>query len=189
MSSANSIVLELATTQHICLPNSLIVPSLAWMQTICLMTVMVSLTDTELTVTLRTNCVMNLEPLPSTIQFQGRWVLEGSHRCATWCGSSVNFRTMSRSIILELGDLTTFRESKPDHPNILWNFGSASEPHLEHVKGRSTLILEAEGGANADIHKNSEVLRDVTVMLCDWGASLHILNIYTVRTLSPNSIL
>jgi hypothetical protein len=117
--------------------------------------------------------------LPSNVQFQGRWDLDGDDRYAThWCGSSLSFQTTSRSVTLQLGSLTASR--KNSH-NLLWRFGSESVIRTSLVKGKQvTVLTPSESGAGAGSTHGGEVLLDVTVMLCDRGATLQILDITTV---------
>ncbi|KAF8516041.1 SGNH hydrolase-type esterase domain-containing protein [Gautieria morchelliformis] len=112
--------------------------------------------------------------LPSNVQFQGRWDLEGDDRYAThWCGSSLSFQTTSRSVTLQLGSLTV---SRKNYHNVLWRFGSQSVIRTSLVKGKRAMVLTPSGAGAGSTH-GGEVLLDVIVMLCDWGAILQILDI------------
>lgn len=115
--------------------------------------------------------------LPSNVQFQGRWDLDGNDRYAThWCGSSLCFQTTSRSVTLQLGGLTA---SRKNFHNVLWRFGSQSVTRTTLVKGKRAMVLTPSGAGAGSTH-GGEVLLDVTVMLCDWGATLQILDITAV---------
>ena len=112
---------------------------------------------------------------PSTVQFQGRWRLENNNRYATWSGSSLHFRTASRSISLKLGSLTASRHG---NHNLLWHFGPQSETLTAEVQGERTLTLMLKAPqARGD---DRERVQDVTIMLCDWGAALQVLSIKAV---------
>ncbi|KIJ40369.1 hypothetical protein M422DRAFT_49132 [Sphaerobolus stellatus SS14] len=109
--------------------------------------------------------------VPPEIQFHGRWDLDGPNRYIThWAGSSLCFQTTCRSITVEIGSLTVPRLN---FHNILWRFGTKSLTKTALVKGRRSMKLtvsEAQGAGG-------EKPRDVTIMLCDWGAKLQILGI------------
>ncbi|KAF8584631.1 carbohydrate esterase family 2 protein [Ramaria rubella] len=112
--------------------------------------------------------------LRTNVQFQGRWDLEGEDRYATyWCGSSLCFQTTSRSVTLQLGPLTV---SRKNYHNVLWRFGTQSVTRTALVKGKRAMVL-TPSGSGAGAGHGGEVLLDVTVMLCDWGATLQILDI------------
>lgn len=111
------------------------------------------------------------------VQFHGRWDLSGEDRYIThWCGSSLCFQTTSRSITVELGGLTV---SRNNFHNVLWRFGSQAVTRTALVKGKRSLKLTAL--ADPIESGGGERLRDVTIMLCDWGAKLQIIDIITVR--------
>lgn len=115
--------------------------------------------------------------LSSNVQFQGRWDLDSDDRYVThWCGSSLYFQTTSRSVTLQLGSLTV---SRKNYHNVLWRFGSQSVTRTSLVKGQRAMILTPSGAGAGSTH-GGEVLLDVTVMLCDWGATLQILDITAV---------
>lgn len=115
--------------------------------------------------------------IPPEVQFHGRWDLVGEDRyIAHWSGSSLCFQTTSRAITIELGPLTV---SRNNFHNVCWRFGSTSVTRTALVKGKRSMKLTAlsdpvESGGG-------ERLRDVTIMLCDWGAKLQILDIKMVH--------
>lgn len=112
---------------------------------------------------------------PSTVQFHGRWGLENNNRYATWCGSSLQFRTASCSIFLELDSLTASRQR---NYNLPYHFGPQSKTLTAEVQGERTLTLMLKTPqAGRD---DREVVQDVTIMLCDWEV-LQVLNIRAVR--------
>lgn len=122
----------------------------------------------------RTPSVPDISP---EVQFHGRWDLSGEDRYIThWCGSSLCFQTTSRSITVELGGLTV---SRNNFHNVLWRFGSQGVTRTALVKGKRSLKLIAL--ADPIESGGGERLRDVTIMLCDWGAKLQIIDIITVR--------
>ncbi|GJJ14745.1 hypothetical protein Clacol_009012 [Clathrus columnatus] len=109
------------------------------------------------------------------VQFHGRWDLTGEDRYIShWCGSSLCFQTTSRSITVELGGLTV---SRSNFHNVLWRFGSQSVTRTALVKGKRSMKFTALSDAAES--GGGEKLRDVTIMLCDWGAKLQILDIKT----------
>ncbi|KAF8584630.1 hypothetical protein K439DRAFT_1616609 [Ramaria rubella] len=124
--------------------------------------------------------------LDSNVQFQGRWDLEGEDRYSThWCGSLLRFQTTSRSVTLQLGGLT---EARGNYHNVLWRFGTHSVTRTILVRGNRAMVLTPSGGSGEG--QSGEVLLDVTVMLCDWGATLQVLDITTTdgRPILPPAV-
>ncbi|KAF8523764.1 hypothetical protein BU17DRAFT_85638 [Hysterangium stoloniferum] len=112
--------------------------------------------------------------MPSGIQFHGRWDLDSPGRYIThWCGSSLCFQTTSRAITVEIGEGTTPRSN---FHNVLWRFGTHSITRTALIKGNRSMKLIAQADTT-EAEAGGERLRDVTIMLCDWGAKLHILDI------------
>ncbi|KAF8523753.1 hypothetical protein BU17DRAFT_85617 [Hysterangium stoloniferum] len=111
--------------------------------------------------------------LTSNVQFHGRWNLEGEDcYCTDWCGSSLFFQTTSRSVTVELGPLTS---SRKNYHNILWRFGTQSAIRTALVRGKRSMKITPSD--TIEPSHGGESLRDVTIMLCDWGASLHVTDI------------
>ncbi|GJJ14736.1 hypothetical protein Clacol_010581 [Clathrus columnatus] len=111
--------------------------------------------------------------LTACVQFHGRWDLESEDRYSTsWSGSSLNFQTTSRYVDIELGELTA---SRKNYHNILWQFGSQSLVRTLPVKGKRSLKITPSDQVEPDY--TGDDLREVTIMLCDWGATLQILSI------------
>ncbi|KIJ27941.1 hypothetical protein M422DRAFT_784673 [Sphaerobolus stellatus SS14] len=116
------------------------------------------------------NIIKKYNPnLIENIQFHGRWDLSPERGYTThWSGSSIYFQTTSRSVVIEIGPLTSARQN---YHNILWKFGADSFVRTALVKGaRSMWIMPSDS-------RGGEALRDVRIALADWGASLQILDI------------
>lgn len=114
--------------------------------------------------------------MKTRVQFHGRWNLDGDERYSTsWCGSSLIFQTASRYLDVELGELTA---SRNNYHNILWHYGSQSLVKTLPVAGKRMLKITPsdQGGPGY----TGDDLREVIIMLCDWGATLQILSITPV---------